>query len=178
MVIVDCDDQVYWCLVVGIGWIIGWFGGSLWIGCYFGQVQDYVYYVIQILLVMEGGFCVLVGSWEDWCLICGMVVMLDCCYWFDGCGVVIVMFFVELMFVCGVVLQWWFVGFDVVLLVDWEVYEVVQYLYVYYVEGVCDVLMVGFVQGVICCLVGNLVIVFSQDLCIIVVFVWMCFCFG
>jgi len=42
--------------VAGIGRIIGWPGGSLWIGRHLAPIQEHAHHAIQISLAMEGSF--------------------------------------------------------------------------------------------------------------------------
>lgn len=42
--------------VAGIGRVIGWPGGSAWIGRFLGPIQDHAHHAIQISLAMEGRF--------------------------------------------------------------------------------------------------------------------------
>lgn len=173
MATVDRDDQTRRRPVAGVGRIIGWPGGSLWIGRHLGQVQDHAHHAIQISLAMEGGFRVQAGSWEDWRPTRGMVAMPDRRHRFDGRGAVIATLFVEPTSARGAALQRRFAGSDVALLANREVHEAVQHLHAHYVAGASDALMAGLAQGAICRLAGNPATAPSQDPRITAALAWM-----
>ena len=51
--------------ITGIGRIVGWPGGSVWIGRHLAPVQEHAHHAIQISLAMEGSFRIQGGDWPD-----------------------------------------------------------------------------------------------------------------
>ena len=52
--------------VAGVGRVMAWPGGSLWIGRHFGAIQDHAHHAIQLSLTLEGAFRVQAAGWSDW----------------------------------------------------------------------------------------------------------------
>jgi AraC-like DNA-binding protein len=159
--------------VAGVGRIIGWPGGSLWIGRHLGPVQDHAHHAIQISLAMEGDFRVQAGGWADWRQTRGMVVMPDRRHRFDGRGAAIATLFVEPTSARGAALRQRFPGCEVALLGDTEAREAVEHLHAHYLAAAADDLMAGLAQGAICRLAGNPAMAPSQDPRITAAMAWM-----
>lgn len=159
--------------MAGVGRIIGWPGGSLWIGRHLGQVQDHAHHAIQISLAMGGDFLVQADGWDDWRRTRGAVVMPDRRHRFDGRGAAIATLFVEPTSARGAALQQRFSGFGVALLADAEVGEAAQHLHAHYMAAAPDELMAGLAQGAICLLAGDPAMAPSQDARITAALAWM-----
>ena len=81
--------------VAGRGRVIGYPGGSLWIGRLLGPVQEHAHHAIQISLSMEGGFGIRADGWPDFREATGMVVMPDRPHSLDGRNGAIATLFVD-----------------------------------------------------------------------------------
>jgi hypothetical protein len=80
--------------VAGIGRVLLWSGGSLWIGRDARGVDLHAHHAIQIALSMDSHFLMASGD-SGWREHRGAIVMPDRCHRFDGCGQRIAMIFVE-----------------------------------------------------------------------------------
>jgi len=159
--------------VAGVGRIIGWPGGSLWIGRHLAPIQDHAHHAIQISLAMEGSFRIQAHGWPEARGTRGMVVMPDRRHRFDGCGASVATLFVEPNSARGAALRKRFAGFDVALLPDAEVHEAVQYLQAQYTAAAPDELMARFAQGAVCRIAGNPAMAPSEDPRITAAIAWM-----
>ncbi len=80
--------------IAGIGRVLLWSGGSLWIGRDAGRGEAHAHHAIQIALAMDAGVRMSDGddSWrEHW----GAIVTPHRRHQFDGCGQSMAMIFVE-----------------------------------------------------------------------------------
>jgi len=159
--------------VAGVGRIIGWPGGSLWIGRHLGPIQDHAHHAIQISLAMEGSFKVQGDGWPEARATRGMVVMPDRRHRFDGCGAWAATLFVEPNSARGAALRQRFAGFDVALLPDDEVRETVRHLHAQYAAAAPDELMAQFAQGAVCRIAGNPAVAPGEDPRITAALAWM-----
>ena len=80
--------------VIGIGRIMLWSGGSLWIGRNAGRADEHAHHAIQIALAMRGSFR-MDDDREGWREHRGAIVMPHRRHRFDGCGSDIATIFVE-----------------------------------------------------------------------------------
>jgi AraC family transcriptional regulator len=80
--------------VAGIGRVLLWSGGSLWIDRDAGRVERHAHHAIQIALAMDSGFLMLDGD-SGWREHLGAIVMPDHPHRFDGCGRRVAQIFVE-----------------------------------------------------------------------------------
>jgi len=80
--------------IAGIGRVLLWSGGSLWIGREAGRVEAHAHHAIQIALTMDSHFRMASGD-GDWRDHRGAVVMPHRRHRFDGCGERTAMIFVE-----------------------------------------------------------------------------------
>jgi len=159
--------------VAGRGRIIGWPGGSVWIGRGVGPVQEHAHHAIQISLAMEGRFRIQADGWPAPRETAGMVVMPDRHHSFDGCGAAIATLFVEPNSSRGAALRQRFAGFDVVLLPETEVREAVQHLQAQYDAAAPDDLLAQYAQGAVCRIAGNPAMAPSDDPRITNALAWM-----
>jgi AraC-like DNA-binding protein len=81
--------------IVGIGRVMLWYGGSLWIGRRAGRAQKHAHHAIQIALAMRGSFRMDDDQGAGWAEHRGAVVMPHRRHEFDGCGSDIATIFVE-----------------------------------------------------------------------------------
>jgi hypothetical protein len=79
--------------VVGIGRVLLWSGGSLWIGRQTGRADAHAHHAIQIALAMRGSFQMDDGA--GWREHRGAIVMPHRRHRFDGCGSDVATIFVE-----------------------------------------------------------------------------------
>jgi AraC family transcriptional regulator len=159
--------------VAGAGRIIGWPGGSLWIGHHLAPIQEHAHHAIQISLAMEGRFRIQADGWSEARGTRGMVVMPDRRHRFDGCGAWVATLFVEPNSARGAALRERFAGFDIALLPDDEVREAVRYLHAQYTAAAPDDLMAQFAQGAVCRIAGNPAMAPSEDPRITTALAWM-----
>jgi AraC-like DNA-binding protein len=80
--------------VAGVGRVLLWSGGSLWIGRDAGRGDTHAHHAIQIALAMESGFLMRNGD-SGWREHVGAIVMPHRPHQFDGCGHGMAMIFVE-----------------------------------------------------------------------------------
>ena len=80
--------------VAGVGQVLLWSGGSLWIGRDAGRVDRHAHHAIQIALTMDAPVRMDAGE-ADWREHRGAVVPPHLPHRFDGCGQRIAMLFVE-----------------------------------------------------------------------------------
>ena len=159
--------------VAGVGRVIGWHGGSLWIGRHVGAVQDHAHHAIQISLAMEGRFYVHAGDWPAPRETAGVVVMPDRRHGLDGRGATVATLFVEPNSARGAALRQRFAGHDVALLPDAEARDAVRSLHAQYVAAAPDAVMVQFAQGVVCRIGGNPAAAPAEDPRITQALAWM-----
>lgn len=159
--------------VAGRGRVIGYPGGSLWIGRLLGPVQEHAHHAIQISLSMEGGFGIRADGWPDFREATGMVVMPDRPHSLDGRNGAIATLFVEPNSSRGAALRQRFGGFDVAILPDAEVRAAVQYLQAQYEAAAPDELLAQYAQGAVCRIAGNPAMAPSDDPRITNALAWM-----
>jgi len=80
--------------VAGIGRVMLWSGGSLWIGRDAGRVERHAHHAVQIALAMDSSF-LMRDSDADWREHAGAIVMPHRLHQFDGCGRSVAQLFVE-----------------------------------------------------------------------------------
>jgi AraC-like DNA-binding protein len=159
--------------VAGIGRVIGWPGGSLWIGVHLGTVQTHAHHAIQISLAMDGDFHIRAADWPEARAARGMVVMPDRPHSFDGRGASIATLFVEPNSRSGAALRERFAGFDVALLSDAETRAAVEHLQAQYAGGADNLLMSQYAKGAICRVAGDPVLAPSDDPRVTAALSWM-----
>jgi len=83
--------------VAGIGRILFWQGGSLWIGRDAGHSRPHAHHALQISLSLEEGGSVLFrrAGEREWAGYRGAVIRPHCPHEFDGCGGSVAQVFVE-----------------------------------------------------------------------------------
>jgi len=96
MAIADTAPEARKRPVAGVGRVIGWPGGSLWIGRQIGAIQDHAHHAIQVSLALEGDrFRIQADGWPEWRETRGAIVMPDRRHRLDGCGGALATLFVE-----------------------------------------------------------------------------------
>lgn len=80
--------------VAGIGRVMLWSGGSLWIGRDAGRVERHAHHAVQIALAMDACFLMREDG-ADWREHAGAIVMPHHPHQFDGCGHGMAQIFVE-----------------------------------------------------------------------------------
>jgi len=159
--------------VAGVGRVIGWPGGSLWIGRHVGRIQDHAHHAIQISLAMAGSFEVQASSWPQPRETRGMVVMPDRRHRFDGRGAMVATLFVEPNSVRGAALKQRFTGFDLALLRDAEVNPAVVNLKNRYAAAAPDESMRQSAEAAICRIAGKPSTVAETDRRVTSAIAWM-----
>jgi AraC-like DNA-binding protein len=81
--------------IIGVGRVLLWSGGSLWIGREVGLARRHAHHAIQIALAMRGHFMLDDGDRGAWREHTGAIVMPHRQHQFDGCGSDTAMIFVE-----------------------------------------------------------------------------------
>ena len=81
--------------IIGIGRVMLWSGGSLWIGRQTGFARKHAHHAIQIALAMRGSFLMDDDEGEGWREHSGTIVMPHRRHQFDGCGSDMATIFVE-----------------------------------------------------------------------------------
>lgn len=81
--------------VVGVGRVVMWKGGSVWIGRDTGQAQPHSHHAIQITLAAAQPFRIRGAAADAWHQTSAAIVMPDRPHLFDGCGHTVAMVFVE-----------------------------------------------------------------------------------
>jgi hypothetical protein len=71
--------------IAGIGRVLLWSGGSLWIGRDAGRGEVHAHHAIQIALAMDSGFLMADGN-SGWREHLGAIVLPHRRHRFDGCG--------------------------------------------------------------------------------------------
>lgn len=159
--------------VMGVGRVIGWPGGSLWIGRHLAPVQDHAHHAIQISLAMEGSFRIQADGWPEARETLGMVVLPDRRHRLDGCGASVATLFVEPNSACGAALRQRFAGCDIALLSDAEAGDAVRFLHAQYTASAADAQMAQFAQGAICRIAGNPAMAPREDRRITAALAWL-----
>jgi AraC-like DNA-binding protein len=80
--------------MIGIGRVLLWSGGSLWIGRQTGRADEHAHHAIQIALAMRGSFA-MDDDRAGWREHRGAIVMPHRRHRFDGCGSDVATIFVE-----------------------------------------------------------------------------------
>lgn len=81
--------------IVGIGRVVMWNGGSVWIGRDTGQARPHSHHAIQIALATAHRFRIRGAAVDAWHETSAAIVMPDRPHLFDGCGHTVAMLFVE-----------------------------------------------------------------------------------
>ena len=105
-------------VLAGIGRVLLWNGGSVWIGRNAGQGQWHSHHAIQITLASTRPVHIRGGRDEAWNETSSAIVMPDRAHQFDGCGHAVATVFVEPETVAGRALTSRYGLQDVCLLVD------------------------------------------------------------
>lgn len=79
----------------GIGRVLLWSGGSLWIGREVGRADTHSHYAIQITLALKGEFRVRGEADRDWRVTRASLVLSNHRHELDGCGSTLAVVFVE-----------------------------------------------------------------------------------
>jgi AraC-like DNA-binding protein len=81
--------------IAGVGRVMLWSGGSLWIGRQAGLARRHAHHAIQIALALRGCFRMSDEQDAGWREHAGAIVMPHRRHQFDGCGADVAMIFVE-----------------------------------------------------------------------------------
>lgn len=141
--------------LAGVGRVIVWPGGSVWLGRQMGQVREHAHHAIQVSLALEGRFLVQARTWPEPRETAGMVVMPDRPHCLDGCDTTIAMLFVEPNSLAGAALRQRFAGLDVALLSDDESEACATGLRSEFLSGATDSRLAGFARAAICRIAGD-----------------------
>lgn len=141
--------------LAGVGRVIVWPGGSVWLGRHVGQVREHAHHAIQVSLALEGRFVVRARSWPEARETAGMLVMPDRPHCLDGCDATIATLFVEPNSLAGAALRQRFAGLDVALLADDESEACATALRSEYLSGAPDGRLAGFARAAICRIAGD-----------------------
>jgi AraC family transcriptional regulator len=141
--------------LAGVGRVIVWPGGSVWVGRHVGQVRDHAHHAIQISLALEGRFRAKARCWPETRETAGMVVMPDRPHCLDGCDTTVATLFVEPNSIPGSALRKRFAGLDVALLSDEESEACAYQLRREYLSSALDLRLTQFARAAICRIAGD-----------------------
>lgn len=141
--------------LTGVGRVVIWPGGSLWVGRRMGQVQQHAHHAIQISLALEGRFQIQSASWPQPQQATGAVVMPDQPHGLDGCEAMLALLFVEPNSLPGAALRKRFSGHHLALLSAAESEAAVNYVRQAYLRNEPDSQLAQFAKGAICRIAGN-----------------------
>lgn len=79
----------------GIGRVLLWTGGSVWIGRHVGRAETHAHYAIQVTLALDGEFLIREADGDNWQRTRGALVQSDVRHEFDGCRSTLCVIFVE-----------------------------------------------------------------------------------
>lgn len=141
--------------LAGIGRVIVWPGGSVWVGRHVGQVPEHAHHAIQVSLSLEGRFRAKGRSWPEARETAGMVVMPDRPHCLDGCNTTVATLFIEPNSIAGAALRKRFDGLDVALLSDEEANAGAAQLRFEFLAGAADDRLAAFARAAICRIGGD-----------------------
>jgi AraC family transcriptional regulator len=141
--------------LAGVGRVIVWPGGSLWVGRHVGPIREHAHHAIQLSLALEGRIRTRAHGWPDARETAGMVVMPDQRHTLDGCDSTVATLFVEPNSVQGAALRKRFAGRDVTLLSDAESAACAASLRAEYLAGAGDERLAGYARAAICRVAGD-----------------------
>jgi AraC-like DNA-binding protein len=81
--------------IAGIGRVLLWAGGGLWIGRDAGRITAHAHHAIQLSFALEGSFLMKPAQAAEWTRYTAAIVRAHSRHQFDGCGSVIAQLFVE-----------------------------------------------------------------------------------
>lgn len=142
-------------MLAGVGRVIIWPNGSLWIARHVGMLPEHAHHGILISVALEGRFRVRARTWSESVETAGAVIMPDKPHHFDGCNQAIATCFVEPTSQQGEALRKRFDGCDVALLSDDEAEAAAKYLRREYLAGASDMRLAQYAKGAICRIAGN-----------------------
>jgi AraC family transcriptional regulator len=158
---------------VGIGRVLAWPGGSLWVGRRVGRVPEHAHHAIQVSLALEGRFRASARVWPQACETAGMVVMPDQRHSIDGCGATLASVFVEPNSFAGAALRTRFAGMPIATLADDEAAACAALLRDEFLSGAADSRLAGFARAAICRIAGDPQIAPPTDARITSALAWM-----
>ncbi|HMB57503.1 MAG TPA: AraC family transcriptional regulator [Arenimonas sp.] len=141
--------------LAGVGRVIVWSGGSIWVGRHVGQVPEHAHHAIQVSLALEGRFRARAQSWPESRACAGLIVMPDQAHCLDGCDTAVATLFIEPNSIPGAALRQRFAGWDVALLSDEEAEACAAGLRSEYLSGATDARLVQFARAAICRIAGD-----------------------
>ncbi len=141
--------------LAGIGRVLVWPGGSVWVGRHVGRVPPHAHHAIQISLSLAGPFRVRATSWPESRMALGMVVMADQPHELDGCDGTLATLFVEPNSRPGAALRERFGGRDVSLLSESESGASASGLRDEFLSDASDERLAQFARAAICRIAGD-----------------------
>jgi AraC family transcriptional regulator len=148
--------------IAGIGRVLLWSGGSLWIGRDAGRGETHAHHAIQIALAMESGFLMGAGN-RAWREYSGAIVTPHRPHRFDGCGQRMAMIFVEPETAQGRALMERYAPADIADLERDTVQALVDPLRTAYAAGAQNEVLIAMAQHVVAALAGHVPCVGSVD---------------
>lgn len=158
---------------VGIGRVLAWPGGSLWVGRRVGRVPEHAHHAIQVTLALEGRFRASARAWPQPWETAGVVVMPDQRHGIDGCGATLASVFVEPNSFAGAALRGRFADAPVALLGDEESESCAVLLRDEFLSGAADSRLAGFAHAAIGRIAGDAQIAPRTDPRIASALTWM-----
>lgn len=102
--------------IAGVGRVLVWPGGSIWIGRHVGHVPTHAHHAIQISLALDGRFRIRAPGWAQSQPTAGVVIQPDRPHSLDGCDGSVATLFVEPNSTMGAALRRRYGASDVTLL--------------------------------------------------------------
>jgi AraC family transcriptional regulator len=156
----------------GVGRVLLWSGGSLWIGRDAGRGEIHAHHAIQIALAMGSAFLMADGN-SDWREYWGAIVTPHRPHRFDGCGQSMAMIFVEPETSQGRALLQRYATADITDLQRDTVQALVAPLRAAYAAGAASEALVAIGQHIVAALAGHAPTVGSVDPRISRAIAWM-----
>ena len=139
----------------GVGRVLVWPGGSLWIGHHVGDVPEHAHHAIQVSLAFERPFRIRAGGWADAIGTMSAVVMPDQRHALAGGGASVATLFVEPNSLSGAAIRQRFASLDIGWLDPGEAALAVAPLRDHFVSGSSDAVLAQHARAAICRIAGE-----------------------
>lgn len=149
--------------IIGVGCVLLWSGGSLWIGRSTGRAEAHAHHAIQISLALSGRVMLRSDAAADWTGYAGAIVLPHQRHQFDGTGEMVAQLFVEPETVQGRALLLRYTGTPIHALPGEALAALVAPLHAAYTRGAKDETLVATGQRLLELLVGVEPTPFSVD---------------
>lgn len=152
---VDAPPQRRQRPVAGVGRVLVWPGGSLWIGHHIGRVPEHAHHAIQISLALEGTFGIRAAAWPSAIDTASAVVMPDERHALEGGGASVATLFVEPNSLQGAAIRQRFAALEVGWLPPQEAALAVAPLRDAFLAGAPDHVLMQHARAALCRIAGD-----------------------